>query len=49
MIPVPIIDLNTQAHSFTHLKVERSYIVLNSETYISFKTPGTKNMQEYWL
>ena len=34
-VPVPIIDQNKQAHSFTHLQVDRSYITLNSETYIS--------------
>ena len=39
-VPVPIIDQNTQAQSYTHLKVDRLYIVLNSETYI------TKRQQE---
>ena len=34
-VPVPIIDQNTQAHSYTHLQVRKPYIVLNSETYIS--------------
>ena len=32
---VSIIDLNTQADSYTHLQVDRSYITLNSETYIT--------------
>ena len=31
-VPVPIIDQNTQAHSYTHLHVDRLYIALNSET-----------------
>ena len=34
-VPVPIIDLNKQEHSYTHLQVYRPYIALNSETYIS--------------
>ena len=35
MVPVPIIDQNTQVHSYTHLQVKKPYIALNSETYIS--------------
>ena len=34
-VPVPIIDQNTQAHSYTQLQIEKTYIALNSETYIS--------------
>ena len=34
---VPIIDQNKQAYSYTHLQVDRLYIALNSETYISFR------------
>ena len=37
MIPVPIIDLNKQAHSYTDLQVDRPYIALNSETYIALR------------
>ena len=33
-VPVPIIDQNTQAQSYTHLQVKKPYIALNSETYI---------------
>ena len=33
-VPVPIIDQNTQVHSYTQLQVEKLYIALNSETYI---------------
>ena len=36
-VPVPIIDQNTQAQSYTHLQTNKPYIVLNSETYISFR------------
>ena len=35
MVPVPLIDQNKQAHSYTHVQVGRPYITLNSETYIS--------------
>ena len=34
-VPVPIIDQNTQAQSYTHLQVNKPYIALYSETYIS--------------
>ena len=35
--PVPIIDQNKQAHSYTHLQIDKPYIVLNSETYITVR------------
>ena len=34
-VPVPILDTNTEAQSYTHLHVNKSYIALNSETYIA--------------
>ena len=33
-VPVPIIDHNKQANSYTHLQIDRPCITLNSETYI---------------
>ena len=33
-VPVPIVDQNKQANSYTHLQIDRLYIALNSETYI---------------
>ena len=36
-IPVPILDQNTKAQSYTHFQVGKPYIALNSETYISLK------------
>ena len=36
-VPVPIIDHNTRAVSYMHLQVNRSYIALNSETYITIR------------
>ena len=32
---VPILDTNTEDQSYTHLKVTKPYLALNSETYIS--------------
>ena len=37
-VPVPIVDENKQAESYTYLRVKKPYIALNSETYISLKT-----------
>ena len=34
-VPVTILDTNTDAQSYTHLHVNKPYIALNSETYIS--------------
>ena len=36
-VPVPIIDHNTQEQSYTHLQVDRPYVALNSETYITIR------------
>ena len=32
---VPIVDKNEQAQSYTQMKIDKPYIALNSETYIS--------------
>ena len=34
---VPILDQNTKAQSYTHLRIKKPYIALNSETYISLR------------
>ena len=34
IVPIPILDKNGGAYSYTHLQVEKPYIALNSETYI---------------
>ena len=36
-VPVPVLDQNDKAHSYTHLQVKKPYIALNSETYISLR------------
>ena len=37
MVTVPVIGQNKQVHFCTHLQVDRPYLALNSETYISLK------------
>ena len=37
MMLVSIIDQNKQVHSYTYLQIDRPYIALNSETYISLR------------
>ena len=37
MVPVSIIDQNMQAQSYTHLQVNKPYIALNLDTYISIR------------
>ena len=37
MVPVSIMDLYKKAHSYIHLQVNKPYIALNSETYISLR------------
>ena len=34
-VPVPIQDKNEQAHSYTELIIDKPYIALNEETYIT--------------
>ena len=36
-VPVPIIDQNIKAHSYTELKIKKSYIALNSEMYTNIR------------
>ena len=37
-VPVPIVDKNKQAQSYTYLKINKAYIALNSKAYISLRT-----------
>ena len=41
-VPVPILDKNEQAHSYTELKIEKPYIVLNEEMYITLHSQELK-------
>ena len=36
-LPVPIVDQNKQANSYTHVQITRPYNALNSETHISIR------------
>ena len=36
-VPVPVLDLNMKAQSYTHLRIKKPYIALNSETYITLR------------
>ena len=36
-VPVLILDKNLKAQSYTHLRVNKPYLALNSETYISLR------------
>ena len=36
-VPVPILEMNDRADSYTQLKIIKSYIALNDETYISLR------------
>ena len=36
-VPVPIIDQNTLAHSYTYQQIDKLYIALNSKTYITIR------------
>ena len=41
-VPVPILDENKQAHSYTELKIEKPCITLNEETYITLHSQELK-------
>ena len=45
-VPVPIIDQNKQAYSYTHLQIDRPYIALTSETYISLRQQELKTCKK---
>ena len=36
-VPVPIVDKNPKADSYTQLQIKKPYIALNSETYINIR------------
>ena len=36
-VSVPVLDQNTKAQSYTHLRIKKPYTALNSETYISLR------------
>ena len=36
-VPFPIVDQNKQANSYTHVQIKRTYIALNTKTYIPIR------------
>ena len=36
-VPVPIVDKNEQAQSYTYSKIKKPYFTLNSEMYVSLR------------
>ena len=45
-VPVPILDENEQVQSYTELKIEKPYIALNEETYITLRTQELKKCKK---
>ena len=43
---VPILDENEQVHSYTELKIEKLYITLNKEIYITLHSQELKCVKE---
>ena len=43
-VPFPILDQNTKAQFYTHLRIKKPYIALNSETYMS---PRQQELRSY--
>ena len=41
-VSVPILDENKQVHSYTELKIEKLYITLNEEMYITLNSQELK-------
>ena len=48
-VPVPIVDKNEQAQSYTQVQTEKPYIALNSQTIYLSENTRTGGMQENWL
>ena len=34
-VPIPIVDINTKADSYTQLQIKKPYLALNTEMYIN--------------
>ena len=47
-VPVPIIDQYTQTQSYIHLQVNKPYIALNSESYISIRQQELRIGNEFY-
>ena len=47
-VPVPILDANNKAQSYTQLKIEKPYIAFNEETYISLCLWELNTCKKIW-
>ena len=45
-VPFPILDQNIKAQSYTHLNINKPYIALNSETYISLRQQESRSCKK---
>ena len=45
-VPVPILDTGNKIQSYTQLKIEKPYIALNDETYITIRPQELNNCKK---
>ena len=45
-VPVPIVDKNTKADSYTQLQIKKPYLALNTETFINVRQQEVANIKE---
>ena len=45
-VPVPILGQNIKAQSYTHLRIKKPYIALNSEMYISLRQQDLRSRSD---
>ena len=45
-VPVPILDTGNKVHFYTQLKIEKPYIALNDETYITIHPQELNNCKK---
>ena len=48
-VPVPILDASNKIQSYTQLKIEKPYIALNDETYISICSQELTLVKELFM
>ena len=46
-VPIPFLGRNTKAQSYTHLRIAKPYIALNSETYISLRQQELRSCKKF--
>ena len=45
-VPVLVLNLNIKAQCYTHLRIKKPYIALNSETYISLRQEELRSCEK---